>query len=158
MTAPVCRQCSADIESKRLGRVEGEDGGIKTALVGVPIVECTNGHKRFPTPEFPLELIQRLLKVDGIVTAPPAVEKGLFRKHRHCPACGKALAGESASSSSARADLDLPDAEPVAAEVAVPLYRCTGCGKDATLPESALARGIMQAVANAFRSANIPPG
>jgi hypothetical protein len=40
----------------------------------------------------------------------------------------------------------------------VPIYRCPGCGKEVTLPEKDMARDIMQAVANAFRSADIPPG
>lgn len=158
MTAAVCRQCNADTHATRVERVEGEDSGIRVALEGLTTVECTNSHKRFPTTEYPLQLIQALLKKDELVTAPFAVEKGLFRKHRHCPGCAKQLPGEATSTSSTRTEVALPDLPPVTVELAVPVYRCPGCGKEATLPEKDTARDIMQAVANAFRSANIPPG
>ena len=55
-------------------------------------------------------------------------------------------------------ELSLPDTEPVAVELALPTYRCPGCQKEVTLPKKSVERGVMQAVANAFRSANIPPG
>jgi hypothetical protein len=154
----VCRQCSAATEDLQLTRVEGEDSGISVAIEGLPAVECTNGHKRFPTPEFPLKFIETMLQSDGLITAEPAVEKGLFRKHAHCPACGKELPEQSGSASSHRVQVDVPDTNTVAVELAVPLFNCPGCHKDATLPKKGVERGVMQAVANAFRSADIPPG
>lgn len=158
MTATVCRQCSADTTPTRLGRLEGEESGVNVSIEGLPIVDCANGHKRFPTPEFPLEFIQRVLGTDGLITAEPAVEKGLFRKHAHCPACGEQLADEPNEQSRHQADVPMPDDGAVAVELAVPLYRCGHCQKEATLPKTGVERGVMQAVANAFRSADIPPG
>ncbi len=158
MTIAVCRQCNADTHNTQVQRVEGEDSGIRVALEGLSAVECTNNHKRFPTTEYPLQFIQALLKSDDLVTVPFAVEKGLFRKHRHCPGCAKELAAETTATSSTRTSVTMPDLPPVAVELAVPVYRCPGCGKDVTLPEKDTAREIMQAVANAFRSANITPG
>lgn len=158
MTATVCRQCSADTQPKQVARVEGEDSGIRVALEGLTTVECTNHHTRFPTPSYPLDLIQALLKKDNLLTAPFAVEKGLFRKRRYCPGCAKELPGDSASKATTRTDVSLPEQQPVSVELVVPLYRCPGCGKEVTLPEKDMARDIMQAVANAFRSADIPPG
>jgi NMD protein affecting ribosome stability and mRNA decay len=158
MTASVCRQCSADTHPTRVGRVEGEDSGIRVALEGLTTVECTNSHTRFPTPDYPLELIQALLKKAEIVTAPFAVEKGLFRKRMYCPECAKELPGESTSTATTRTEVGLPDQQPVSVELAVPLYRCPGCSREVTLPEKNMAKDIMQAVANAFRSADIPPG
>lgn len=158
MTATVCRQCNADTNITQVQRVGGEDSGIRVALEGLSAVECTNGHKRFPTTDYPLQFIQALLKSDDLVTAPFAVEKGLFRKHRHCPSCAKELPGEATATSSTRTSVAMPDMPPVAVELTVPVYRCPGCGKEVTLPEKDTARDIMQAVANAFRSANITPG
>lgn len=158
MTATVCRQCSADTQPKQVERVEGEDSGVKVALEGLTTVECTNHHTRFPTPDYPLELIQSLLKQDGLLSASFAVEKGLFRKRRHCPGCAGELPGEATAQSTTRTNVSLPDQQPVSVELAVPVYRCAGCGKEVTLPEKDMARDIMQAVANAFRSADIPPG
>jgi hypothetical protein len=158
MTSTVCRQCNADTQLTQVGHVEGEDSGIRVVLEGLSIVECTNSHKRFPTPGYPLELIQALLNKDDVVTTQFAVEKGLFRKHRYCPGCGKELSAESGSTTKSRTEVALPNLQPVVVEVALPLYRCPGCSKDATLPEKTVAKAIMQAVANAFRSADIPPG
>jgi hypothetical protein len=158
MTAPVCRQCSADLTNFKLGRVEGDEGGIHVAIEGLPAVECTNSHKRFPSPEFPLEFIQRTLQssaLDGVI---PAAEKGLFRKRLHCPSCGKQLPDEATRNNEGRAQIELPEVDPVTVELAVPLFRCSGCGKEASLAKSSVERGVMQAVANAFRSADIPPG
>jgi len=158
MTTTVCRQCNADTELNRLGRVEGEDSGIHVAIEGLPTLDCTNGHKRFPTPEFPLQFIEQMMQSDGLITAEPAVEKGLFRKRSHCPSCGKELPGETTARSSHRVEVSLPENEPVAVELAVPVYRCPGCNRETTLSKTGVSRGVMQAVANAFRSADIPPG
>jgi hypothetical protein len=158
MTTTVCRQCNADTELKRLGRLEGEDSGIHIAIEGLPALDCTNGHTRFPTPEFPLQFIETMMNSDGLITAEPAVEKGLFRKRTYCPGCGKELPAEAGDTSSHQVQVTLPDSDPVAVELAVPVQRCAGCNQEITLPKSGVERGVMQAVANAFRSANIPPG
>jgi hypothetical protein len=158
METMVCRQCSADTEMTRLGRVEGEDSGIHVAIDGLPALDCTNGHKRFPTAEFPLAFIQQMLKSEGLITAEPAVEKGFFRKHSHCPKCGNELPGEAEDTSTHQVEVAVADLAPVAVELAVPVYHCASCQQETTLPKTAVERGVMQAVANAFRSAEIPPG
>jgi hypothetical protein len=43
-------------------------------------------------------------------------------------------------------------------DLAVPVFRCPKCDKEATLATANVARGVMQAVANAFRAADVPPG
>jgi hypothetical protein len=158
MTSRLCRQCSADTSVLHLDRIEGAMSGIRVAIDGLPALHCTNGHRRFPTPEFPLEFIQRLFKSEALDGVTPAVEKGLFRKRLYCPSCGKELSGEAGASSNGRAQVEVPECDSVAVEVTVPLYRCPGCNHAASAPKSGLERDVMQAVANAFRSADIPPG
>ena len=158
MTTHVCRQCSAEVQETRLGRVEGEDSGIRVTIEGLPTVVCGNGHKRFPTPDFPLQFIQRILASDDLVRVKPATEKGFLRKHLHCPDCGETLPGDSHGTSSGRAELELPDGAPATVELAIPTHRCPKCSKEATLAEATVAKAVMQACANAFRSADIPPG
>ncbi len=154
----VCRQCSADASITRFGHLEGEDGGVQVAIEGLTAYDCANGHKRFLTPDFPMKFIESLMTSDELITPPPAVEKGFFRKHQHCPECGQELPDEATSTASAHADLTVPDADPIGVDVKMPLYVCPGCNREVTLTQSGVERGIMQAVANAFRSANIPPG
>lgn len=158
MTSKLCRQCNADASVLRLDRIEGAMSGIHVAIDGLPALHCTNGHRRFPTPDFPLEFIQRLFQSNALDGVMPAVEKGLFRKRLYCPSCGNELSGETGASSNGRARVELPEGDPVAVELSVPLYRCPGCNKEASAPKSGLERDVMQAVANAFRSADIPPG
>ncbi|HKK02936.1 MAG TPA: hypothetical protein VKA17_03335 [Gammaproteobacteria bacterium] len=158
MTANVCRQCSADTTSIRLDRLAGEDGGVTIVIEGLPALDCANGHKRFPTPDFPLEFLQQLTDTDGLLVATPAVEKGLLKKKAHCPACKQKLPETPEGESRQRAEVAMPDGTPVMVELALPLFRCPGCQQEATLPGSGMERGVMQAVANAFRSAEIPPG
>ena len=154
----VCRQCNADTTVTHLGRLEGEDSGIHIVIEGLPTLDCTNGHKRFLTPGFPLEFIERMMKSDGLITAEPAQEKGFFRKKPICPSCGKELPEQPRDSSSHSVNVEMPDNEAVKVELAVPLYPCPGCNKPATLPKTGVERGVMQAAANAFRSADITPG
>jgi hypothetical protein len=157
MTTTVCRQCNADTTQLRLGRVEGENDGVHVAIEGLPALDCSNGHKRFPTPGFPLEFIQKMLAQEGLITAEPAVEKGLFRKRRLCPACSTELSGAGSETSVHRATVPVPDGEPVSVELSLPAQHCA-CGREVTLPKGEVERGVMQATANAFRSADIPPG
>lgn len=157
MTTTVCRQCNADTTPLRLGRLEGEENGVHIVIEGLPALDCSNGHKRFPTPEFPLEFIQRMLGDESLISAEPAVEKGLFRKRRLCPDCGTELPDGSGGKSIHQARVDMPDSEAVSVELSLPVNTCT-CGREVTLPKSDVERGVMQAVANAFRSAEIPPG
>lgn len=158
MTANICRQCSADAEVTRLGRVEGEDSGVRIVIEGLPALDCTNGHKRFLTPEFPLEFIGQVMQSDGLITAEPAVEKGFFRKRAYCPGCGKELQADYSDTSSHQAEVAMPGNGPVKIELALPLCRCPGCQQEITLPKDSVQRGVMQAMSNAFRSAEIPPG
>ena len=158
MTTQVCRQCNAAVEPLRLGRVEGEESGIRVRLEGLPAIECANHHKRFPSAEFPLKFIESMLKSDGLITAEPAVEKGLFRKRSHCPDCGQQLPDKSTGASSHQVRVGMEGFDPVAVELSLPLFKCEGCSKQSTLPKKGVERGVMQAVANAFRSADIPPG
>lgn len=158
MTTNVCRQCSADTTPIRLDRLTGEDSGVTIVIEGLPALDCANGHKRFPTPDFPLEFLQRLTDTDGLLKAKPAVEKGLLRKHDHCPECKQKLPEEPEGESRQRAEVSIPDDAPVVVELALPLFHCPACKQEVTLSSSSMERGVMQAVANAFRSADIPPG
>jgi hypothetical protein len=158
MTATVCRQCSAQTSLLRLERVEGEDAGIRVAIAHLPVLDCANGHKRFLHPEFPLDFIKELLASAALADVTPSIEKGLFRKRLHCPSCGQELPAEAQSSHDGQARVEIPGEEPVAVELTVPLYRCSGCNHESSFTRSGMERAVMQAVANAFSSAKIPPG
>lgn len=158
MTSNACRQCSADVSVLRLDRLEGEDSGIRVTMEGLPALNCSNGHRRFTSPDFPMEFIKRLIDSEALEGVTPAVKKGVFRKRLHCPSCGARLPDDFQGFTNGRARVEVPQGDPVAVEVAVPLYRCPGCDREVSAHKPGLEQNIMQAVANAFRSADIPPG
>lgn len=158
MISSICRQCSSDVDMQQLERVEGDENGVHVTIEGLPVVECLNGHRRFPTPEFPLDFIQKLSDSQALDDISPAVQKGIFRKRLHCPSCGNELTARAESNTSGRDTVELPDCGPVAVEISVPLYLCPSCQQASSESQAALQRDLMQAVANAFRSADIPPG
>jgi hypothetical protein len=143
---------------QQLERVEGDENGVHVAIEGLPVVECLNGHRRFPSPEFPLDFIQKLADSQALADIRPAVQKGIFRKRRHCPSCGSELSLEANGSIGGRTTVQVPDCKPVAVEISVPQYLCPSCKQESSESQAGLQRNLMQAVANAFRSADIPPG
>ena len=157
-TARTCRQCGAEVALTHLGRFEGEDSGVRVALEGLPCYHCVKGHKRFLTPDFPIRLVDTLLKSEGVFEAPAAVKKGLLRARYHCPGCGAELTRESGSHAGTQRSLDLQGSATFEVALQVALYRCPGCGKDASHPTEEVEGAVMRAAANAFRAADIPPG
>jgi hypothetical protein len=152
-----CRQCSAAVEQVQARNASGEEGGVCIAFSVLPVFECANGHRRFLAVDFPVRLIETLRKSDSAFTTPAAAEKGLFKKRKLCPACGAGLPEAPGGQASAHAELALKEGK-VGVEVSVPVYRCPGCGKDASESRKALQGPVLKAAANAFRAASIQPG
>jgi hypothetical protein len=159
MTEPsACRQCSADTELKHLDRVEGESSGVRITVQDVPVVACAHSHRRLPTPDYPERLMKAIITSDQLPPAAPAVKKGLFKKHLHCPDCGAELPEEAGEKESATGRLDVGNGESLPFQMQLPVFRCSGCSTRVTLSPDGLQRGVMQAMANALRSADIQPG
>ena len=154
----VCRQCGAPAHVTRLGHLEGEDHGVRVALDGLGVLECEHGHKRLVSADFPVRFIDGLLAAPDIPPVAPAEKKGLFRKHLHCTRCGEELPHEARGDEAAQRTVDLADAEPVAVEVRMPVYRCPKCGERATVPSDEAKKEVVGAVEAAFKSAGIAPG
>jgi len=156
--AKTCRQCGSEVALTRLEHVQGEKTGVRVEFEGMPAYSCARGHRRFLTPDFPMRLIERLLKADGALAAPHAVKKGLIRKHYHCPGCGGELGAEPGTHASARHNVALSESAPFDVGLTVALFRCGACGRDCLHPADEVRTALMEAAADAFRAANVPPG
>ena len=158
MSSPkACKQCGADLALACLDAMRGEDAGVSVTIEGMPAYQCVQGHKRFLSADFPMQLIDRLVKSDT-PDFPVARKKGLLKKRYHCPGCDGELHSDAARHASVARSLELKGSAAFNASVAVPLYRCAGCGSEAMHPTEEMTNALMNAAAQAFRAAGIPPG
>lgn len=153
-----CRQCGADAHVTRLPHLEGEDHGVHVAMDGLAIYECEHGHKRLPSPDYPVRFIDSLMAAENIPPVQPAEKKGLFRKHLHCTQCGEELPHDATGDEGARRTVDVEDADPVTVEVRMPVYLCSKCGNRATVPSDEVQKEVVAAVEAGFKQAGIAPG
>ena len=156
-TSKTCKQCGADLALARLETMRGEEAGVALSIEGMPAYACDKGHKRFLTPDFPMRLIDSLVKAES-PDLPIAQKKGLLKKRYLCPRCSGELPGEPGTHVTLERELALKDSAPFIATVSVPLYHCAGCGVDAMRPGEELTNALMKAASQAFQSASIPPG
>lgn len=156
--AKTCRQCGNEVALMRLERIEGENTGIRVEMEGLPAYSCARGHRRFLTPDFPMRLIEQLVKTDGVFTGAHAVKKGLLRKHYHCPGCGGELTSASETPATAKRKIEIQDGAAFEVGLTVPQFRCASCARDVLHPEEEMRGALMEAAATAFRAASIPPG
>ncbi|MDX1376358.1 MAG: hypothetical protein R3357_12375 [Burkholderiales bacterium] len=156
-TAKSCQQCGAELALARLEPMRGEESGVELSIEGMPAYACVKGHKRFLTPDFPMRMIDSLAKAET-PDLPVAHKKGLLKKRYLCPGCGGELPQDAGTHATLERSLALKDSAPFNATVAVPLYRCGGCGVAAMRPGNEMTDALMRAAAQAFQSAGIPPG
>jgi hypothetical protein len=125
---PHCARCSGACELKTLASVSGEDGPLKLTALQFPVFACAKGHKAPVHRDFMLWLIQEVRAREGEV--PAGREEGMLFKKRLCAACGKELASKSERRQAFAFELKYQELAPFQLQVEIPLYKCTGCGKE----------------------------
>jgi hypothetical protein len=156
--AKTCRQCGNEVALTRLERVQGETAGVRVEIDGLPAYSCARGHRRFLSPDFPMRLIEQLLRAEGALSGPQAVKKGLLRKHYYCPSCGGELTGAANAQATSTRSIEIQESAPFEVGLTIPQFRCATCARDVLHPQEEVRSGLMEAAAGAFRAANIPPG
>ena len=157
-TTQRCPECDAEMTVSPLGLLEGEEHGVHMKIQGMPALQCPNGHKHFVAPTFPGDLLDKLLAAPPLVALDGAAEKGFFRKHYCCPACGQALNREGSGRVEATRAVELAGLDRFGVEVDLPSFRCAACGHECVEPHETLVGDLMKASAHAFRSAHLAPG
>jgi hypothetical protein len=148
-----CPRCSAAVEAKTLERVSAEDAPLKLTVSGMPAAKCAKGHAAPIDRDFMLWLIHELKGRAG--SLPGAEEKGMLMKKYIC-ACGKELASKSERRQAFPLDLAYQGAPAFKAEIEMPVFKCTGCGKE-QLRSAKQAQGhISQAIAALNDAAGFP--
>ena len=125
---PRCAKCSGACELKALPSVSGEHGPLKLNVLEMPVFACPKNHKTPVHRDFMLWMIQEIRAREAQIAA--GKEEGLLFKKHLCGACGKELAAKPERRQAFPYELKYEELKPFKVEVEMPLYRCTGCGKE----------------------------
>jgi len=125
---PRCARCSGACELKTLASVSGEDGPLKLTLLDLPVFACPKGHKAPVHGDFMIWLIRETRAREAQIAA--GKEEGLLFKKHLCGACGKELAPKPERRQVFPYELKYEELAPFKLQVEMPVYKCTGCGKE----------------------------
>jgi len=148
-----CRVCGGEMA---LGTVDasGSDGPLKITVRGMPAGKCPRGHAVPADDEFMLWLIRELKERAGAL--PAGTESGMLVFKKYLCACGKELAAKSEHTQAFPLDLQHEGLPAFKAEMEMPVFRCTGCGKDMARSHNAIRGHTAQAVARVHDAAGFP--
>src|SRR3989338_422431 len=96
-SAKPCSVCRKEVSATAVEGMAGEEADVRMSIEGMPVFACAEGHRRFVTPDFAIQLMQALHGQGPVAPLPAAVQKGLLRKRLHCAACGKELGAAGAA-------------------------------------------------------------
>ena len=111
-----------------LAPVSGEDAPLKLTVYGMPVLVCAKDHKAPIHADFMLWLMQELRARESQVAA--GKEQGMVFKKHLCGDCGKELGSTPERRQAFPFDLAYAEAPPFKVEIDMPIYKCTGCGKE----------------------------
>ncbi len=148
-----CPRCSGAVEMKTLDKVSAEDAPLTLSVSGMPAAKCAKGHAAPVDRDFMLWLIHELKGRGGAL--PGAEEKGMLLKKYIC-GCGKELASKSERRQTFPFDLAYQGAPAFKAELGMPVYKCTGCGKEQLRSAKQVQGHVAQAIAALNDAAGFP--
>lgn len=151
-----CPLCKAVVEPDVLNEINGEEGRLGLRVYRMPFLRCSNGHRLFSHPDFPLLLLDWL--VQSGTKLPISASKGMLIKKHHCAECGELLSEPDDQRQSFRLAVDLPETVPFEIELTMPVHRCPKCGKEQVHSLKEVRKDAPAALAHAFKSAQMTAG
>jgi len=148
-----CPRCSGAVQQKALGRLTAEDGPLRLTVEGMPAAVCGRNHASPVDGDFMLWLIQALKEREA--TLPSGTEQGMIFK-KHLCACGKELASKSERRQSFAYELAYPGYAAFKAEIEMPIYRCSACGKEQLRSANDVRKHTAMAIAGLNDAAGFP--
>jgi hypothetical protein len=148
-----CPRCRAAMEPTILDPLSAEDKPLLLRVSGMPATKCAKGHAAPHDRNFMLWLIHELKS--RAASLPGAEEKGLLMKKYLC-GCGKELAAKSEKRQAFPFDLAYEGAPAFKAEIDMPIYKCTGCGKEQLRSAKEVQKHAAQAIASLNDAAGFP--
>ena len=120
----------------------------------MPALACDKPHLYFVDPEFPLWLMNHLVDEDE-PTLPAGDKTGLIFKAYLCHDCGKPLSPKLDHVHAFNLKLAYAGESEFQVEIAMPVFRCSGCGKEQMHSLSEVRKLTPAALVHAFRDAGI---
>ena len=154
-TSKSCKACGGEASVTRLDSFRGEEGPVAVTVNGMPVLACPNGHRRFLYAEFVAKLLDLAADPEKTAPQPPAVKRGLFKKHYHCSACDAELLAEPTGTMERELVASFRNADEFKVVVQFPLHKCPGCGREQVLSNDALSENAMKALTHGFRAADV---
>ena len=152
-----CRICHKETTPHALEPVDGAEKALKVTVRGLSVLACANGHRQFTRADLPLELLNHLVQEDE-AKLPAGEESGTFFKHFRCQDCGQELQAKPDHSHTFTADPAVADQPGLRVDLTMPVYRCSGCGKEQLHSLKEVRKLTPAALAHAFRAAGIQIG
>jgi hypothetical protein len=150
-----CHVCDKEMSLCTVEFMEGEAHDVRVQIEGMPLMQCTEGHKRFVVPDFAIRLMEALVEDDRLVPIAPAPQRGLLRKRYYCPACGQDLEGSADRRVRGTRRLELNGLEAFGVRVELPKFHCASCRREYAPPGEVVTGDLMKASARAFRAAAV---
>jgi hypothetical protein len=135
--------------------MNAEHAPLKLTIDGMPAMKCPKGHAAPVDDDFMFWLIQELKEKASSI--PGGEEKGLFLKKYIC-ACGARIPAKPDQRRSFPAALTYDGKFKFKASFDMPVFKCTGCGKDMLRSVKELQRDISHAMADVTDAAGFPHG
>ena len=149
-----CPICKSETAPARLTSLSGEDSPLAVTVRGMPVLECTNGHRSFPLADFPLLLLDHLLEQDE-PKLPVSQAKGLVFKQYSCSKCGTGLSTSDDHPHTFHVDVELPELPAFGVDLKLPVSRCSRCGREQLHSLKELKAHTPAALAHAFKAAQL---
>lgn len=112
LKVPRCARCPGACELKTLPSVSAEDGPLKLSMLALPVFRCPKDHSAPVHGDFMIWLIQQIRAQEGGIAA------------------GKELAAKSERRQAFPCELKYEELAPFRLDLEMPMYKCTGCGKE----------------------------
>ena len=154
LKVPRCVKCVSPCELKTLPSVEALDGSLKLTVLEMPIFACAKNHKVPVHRDFMLWLIQQIREREAQIAA--GKEEGMIFKKHLCGACGKELAGKPEGRQAFPYELRYEELAPFRIQIDMPLYKCSGCGKEQIRSTKELHSKVPAAMVGINDSAGFP--
>lgn len=149
-----CPLCEAPLSAQALAEVSGDEAPLRLTLRGLPVLACAAPHRYFVGQQFPIWLLNALLDKE-LANLPAGTQKGLLFRKYACGGCGANLPATAAGSQTFPARLAWKDTPGFSVDMAMPVFRCTACGREQVRSAAELAKLLPAALVHAFKSAGI---
>jgi hypothetical protein len=149
-----CPLCESPLGPRRLEPFSGDEGPLRITLQSMPSLGCATGHVYFVDPKFPLWLMNHLLEEDE-PQLPAGEGKGFILKQYVCKACGAGLEPKEHHRHTFHVPLGYGDHASFSADLSMPVFRCTGCGKEQLHSLEEIRKLTPAALVHAFKGAGI---